>query len=451
MENNYGIGVNNRYAMLLGNEEEGDTLERKMLEKTQTSPKTAKKKVARPEKDGKIASKKEISEVSDAPKVKESVTNTNGIGHGKGRDTDAPKLDTRERDGNRNEKNGDFGRGSGSRAGGYRQGQENAVSVGRSGMNEKRDYGKSREMACFQCGELDHIARDCPTRAEKNAAREQERQVEMICYGCNEAGHIARDCPNKEQRQTTTRANNMECYECRETGHLARDCEVRANRSQRGGNNRGMENSNCYKCGELGHFARECIGTISAVPPAEFIPEDAEDVRSDFANVDQSDDQSNLIADDNVEIAQNINVTQAKESNDTKEQEEVTYTFDEWKATQGEKKEQQFNTRKAGEGASNMDPKWKKTYAYKKEKDALEKEEEDDELEHYPQRIDRQKFVDISISFTDKTRTGPDARGNRGNERGGKDGRGERRWGKELRGSKDQAPNILDNAAFPSL
>ena len=64
------------------------------------------------------------------------------------------------------------------------------------------------------------------------------------------------------------------------------------------------------------------------------------------------------------------------EKEEEREKEEVTYTLDEWKAQQGEKKGQQFNTRKPGEG-SEMDPKWKKTYAYKKEKETHDEDEEE--------------------------------------------------------------------------
>ena len=59
-----------------------------------------------------------------------------------------------------------------------------------------------------------------------------------------------------------------------------------------------------------------------------------------------------------------------------REPEEITYTLDEWKAQQGEKKGHEFNLRKAGEG-SDLDPKWKKTYAYKKEKETHEEEEDE--------------------------------------------------------------------------
>ena len=59
-----------------------------------------------------------------------------------------------------------------------------------------------------------------------------------------------------------------------------------------------------------------------------------------------------------------------------REPEEITFTLDEWKAQQGKKEETKFNLRKAGEG-SDLDPKWKKTYAYKKEKEMHDEEDEE--------------------------------------------------------------------------
>jgi hypothetical protein len=52
-------------------------------------------------------------------------------------------------------------------------------------------------------------------------------------------------------------------------------------------------------------------------------------------------------------------------------------TLDQWKAQQAKKEGPTFNLRKAGEG-SDLDPKWKKTYAYKK--DVLTQEDEEDEV-----------------------------------------------------------------------
>ena len=51
-------------------------------------------------------------------------------------------------------------------------------------------------------------------------------------------------------------------------------------------------------------------------------------------------------------------------------------TLDEWKAQQAKKDGPKFNLRKAGEG-SDLDPKWKKTYAYKKERETHEDDEDE--------------------------------------------------------------------------
>ena len=51
-------------------------------------------------------------------------------------------------------------------------------------------------------------------------------------------------------------------------------------------------------------------------------------------------------------------------------------TLDEYKKQQGERSGPKFNLRKAGEG-SEIDPKWKKTYAYKKEKETHDEEEDE--------------------------------------------------------------------------
>lgn len=169
-----------------------------------------------------------------------------------------------------------------------------------------------------------------------------------------------------------------------------------------------------------------------------------------------------------------------------KEEEPKTLTLDEWKAQQGRKEGPKFNVRKAGEG-SDIDPKWKKTTAYRKEKEQ-EDEEEEENAELYPQRVNRQKRVlDIQFNFADASRNGP-APGGRGG-RGGRGGGGERRGGpgggggeergerrergpggqgrggerkpmrgaggpgpKPARGGRGaEAPNVNDEASFPSL
>ena len=58
------------------------------------------------------------------------------------------------------------------------------------------------------------------------------------------------------------------------------------------------------------------------------------------------------------------------------EEEAKLMTLDEWKAQKAKKDGPKFNLRKAGEG-SDIDPKWKKTYAYKKEKETHEDDEDE--------------------------------------------------------------------------
>jgi len=156
----------------------------------------------------------------------------------------------------------------------------------------------------------------------------------------------------------------------------------------------------------------------------------------------------------------------------TKEEEEPKQlTLDEWKALQTKKDQPKFNLRKAGEG-SDLDPKWKKAAAYKKEKDHEDEDDEEEENYVYLQRSNRTKHLDINIQFADQQQTsrgggrgrGRGGRGGRGEGRGGRGGgRGEGRGGGEGRGDApprrggsrggrgSQQYSLDDQAAFPAL
>lgn len=93
-------------------------------------------------------------------------------------------------------------------------------------------------------------------------------------------------------------------------------------------------------------------------------------------------------------------------------------TLDEYKALKGNRQKPTYNIRKAGEGEDLTQ--WKKMYALKK-KEGEEEEEEEEEYDaaEYPQRVGRQKhLLDIDIHFADSRR------GSRGRGRGGPRGRG---------------------------
>merc|ERR1712127_107203 len=99
------------------------------------------------------------------------------------------------------------------------------------------------------------------------------------------------------------------------------------------------------------------------------------------------------------------------------EQEPQELTLDEWRALRGERKKPEFNIRKPGEGEDNSQ--WKKTFVLDKKKDEDEDEEEIvDYTAEYPQRVGRQKFLDIEIRFSDSRRGTRGAPGGRGRGRG---------------------------------
>lgn len=137
-------------------------------------------------------------------------------------------------------------------------------------------------------------------------------------------------------------------------------------------------------------------------------------------------------------------------------------TLDEWKAQQrAGRVKPQYNIRKAGEGE---DPsQWKKMYELKKkEAEEEESEEEEGETSENPQRVARQKHIlDIDIHFNDTRRMGAGGRG-RGlrSGRGARPNRDRQRF----RGNDDQvndvvqedvshrnAPKVDDERDFPSL
>ncbi|XVE87438.1 hypothetical protein DITRI_Ditri18aG0117400 [Diplodiscus trichospermus] len=126
---------------------------------------------------------------------------------------------------------------------------------------------------CFNCGDLNHLARDCSNNASDYRNNDSYNNASNgsggggSCYNCGEVGHFARDC----RRDSSGAGGPGKCYNCGKYGHFARECN--RNSGAYGGsggcftcggfghlardcsNNRGAE---CFKCGEAGHFAREC-------------------------------------------------------------------------------------------------------------------------------------------------------------------------------------------------
>ncbi|XP_019865913.1 plasminogen activator inhibitor 1 RNA-binding protein isoform X2 [Aethina tumida] len=158
------------------------------------------------------------------------------------------------------------------------------------------------------------------------------------------------------------------------------------------------------------------------------------------------------------------------------EEEPKELTLDEWKAQRAGRSKPTYNIRKAGEGEDPSQWK-KMYELRKKEEDQEESEDEEYDASEYPQRVGRQKhLLDIDIQFNDNRRpgggrgrgqrTGPRGAGGQrgGNARGGGAGgrpdpeRPERRFrneeqatGGEDRTENRRAPKVDDERDFPSL
>ncbi|KAK9889383.1 hypothetical protein WA026_004658 [Henosepilachna vigintioctopunctata] len=130
-------------------------------------------------------------------------------------------------------------------------------------------------------------------------------------------------------------------------------------------------------------------------------------------------------------------------------------TLDEWKAQRAGRAKPTYNIRKAGEGE---DPsQWKKMYELRKKENEEESEDEEYDVNEYPQRVGRQKHIlDIDIQFNDTRRPGqgrgkgPRAGPRNGSGPGNKpnNARGER---PERRFRDDQGEERLDNRKAPKV
>ncbi|XP_021275215.1 cold shock protein 1-like isoform X2 [Herrania umbratica] len=142
------------------------------------------------------------------------------------------------------------------------------------GGNERRNGN-----GCYNCGDLNHLARDCSKNASNYNDSDNYNNVpnggggSSYCYNCGEAGHFARDC--KRDSGGFGGGGAGKCYNCGKYGHFARECNRNIGGSGSGGgscfvcggfghlardcdNNREVK---CFNCGEAGHYARECANS----------------------------------------------------------------------------------------------------------------------------------------------------------------------------------------------
>ncbi|KAK9697651.1 hypothetical protein RND81_08G051500 [Saponaria officinalis] len=120
--------------------------------------------------------------------------------------------------------------------------------------------------SCYICKDVNHIAKNCPEKAEwernkiclfcrqrghsmENCHSKGDDVIEqLLCYNCGENGHSLSKCPRPLQGGGTKFAL---CFICKERGHLSKDCPK---------NTHGIypKGGCCKICSGINHLARDC-------------------------------------------------------------------------------------------------------------------------------------------------------------------------------------------------
>ncbi|XP_075735931.1 uncharacterized protein LOC142776324 isoform X3 [Rhipicephalus microplus] len=127
---------------------------------------------------------------------------------------------------------------------GFKCGQEGHMS---------RDYPNSDSLSggggrgCFKFGF--ELSRYCPTASSDDRPKNGY-------FNCGEYNHMSRDCPNPQHER-----RSKEWFKCAEKRHMSWDCPNPHARGGRGGNSSGEGGDRpkgCFKWQQEGHMAKDC-------------------------------------------------------------------------------------------------------------------------------------------------------------------------------------------------